>query len=180
MHKKVYDGSVERLRRPERLETMQVDRVVEICLRQGDFKTVLDCGTGSGIFAEAFFKRGLTVSGIDLNPDMIAAASKYVPHGSFKVGHLEKLPFSDKSFDLVFYAHSLHEADDLSLTLQEARRVTRSHVIALEWPFRFKLHGPPIWHRIRVGQLRRKVQQVGFSKLVVEKIGGQNLYCIEI
>jgi len=180
MHKKVYDGSVERLRRPERLETMQVEKVVDVCLKLGDFKTVLDCGTGSGIFAEAFFKRGLTVSGIDLNPDMIAAASKYVPHGFFKVGHLEKLPFSDESFDLLFYAHSLHEADDLSLALREAQRVARSHVIALEWPFRFKLHGPPIWHRIRIGKLRQLVKQLNFTNLTIQTVGGQNLYCIEI
>jgi len=111
---KIYNGSVVRLRQPERLEVMQVNRVVKICLKQGEFKTVLDCGTGSGVFAEAFHKEGLTVSGVDLNPDMIAAAKEYVPDAEFKVGHLNKLPYADKSFDLVFYAHSLHEADDLS------------------------------------------------------------------
>ncbi|MCD6205419.1 MAG: methyltransferase domain-containing protein [Candidatus Marinimicrobia bacterium] len=44
---------------------------------------------------------------------MIKAASEHVPKGLFKIGRLEKLPFSDKSFDLVFYAHSLHETDNL-------------------------------------------------------------------
>jgi len=178
--KKVYDGSVERLRRSERLEVMQVDRVVELCLKQGDFKTVLDCGTGSGVFAEAFIKRGLTVAGVDLNPEMIAAAKEYVPEAEFKVGHLEKLPYPDKSFDLVFYSHSLHEADKLSIALREARRVARSHVIALEWPFRFKLHGPPIWHRIRVGKLRQEIKQLGFRKFSIEKGGDQNLYILAI
>lgn len=180
MLKKVYDGSVERLRRSERLEVMQVDKVVEICLNQGEFKTVLDCGTGSGVFAEAFIKRGLTVAGVDLNPEMIAAAKEYVPEAEFKVGNLGKLPYPDKSFDLVFYAHSLHEADKLSIALREARRVARSLVIALEWPFRFKLHGPPIWHRIRVGRLRREIKQLEFSQFAIEKVGDQNLYILAI
>ncbi|MDO9547917.1 MAG: class I SAM-dependent methyltransferase [Candidatus Marinimicrobia bacterium] len=180
MLKKVYDGSVDRLRRAERLEVMQVDRVVDICLNQNKFKTVLDCGTGSGVFAEAFQKRGLTVAGIDLNPDMITAAKKHVPKAEFKVGHLESLPYTDKSFDLVFYAHSLHEADDLSIALLEAQRVAISNVIALEWPFRFKLHGPPIRHRIRVGKLHQEVKQLGFRKFNIEKVGDQNLYILAI
>lgn len=178
MGSRIYSGAVERLRRADRLEVMQVDRVVEICLNQGDFKTVLDCGTGSGVFAEAFFKNGLQIAGVDLNPDMISTTREYVPGGEFKVGHLENLPFKDKSFDLVFYAHSLHEADDLSLALREARRVARSHVIALEWPFRFKLHGPPIWHRIRVGKLRQVVRQLNFTQLTIEKVGDQNLFIL--
>ena len=110
---------------------------------------------------------------------MIKAASEHVPKGLFKIGRLEKLPFSDKSFDLVFYAHSLHETDNLNLALKEAGRVARSHVIALEWPFDFKLHGPPIWHRIRVGRMRKEVKQLGFQQLTVEKIGGQNLFILE-
>jgi len=178
--KKVYSGGVERLRRPDHLEVMQVERVTDICLSQGEFKTVLDCGTGSGVFAEAFHKRGLKVAGVDLNPEMIAAAKEYVPAAEFKVGNIEQLPFQDKSFDLVFYAHSLHEADDLSRALREAQRVAISHVIALEWPFRFKLHGPPLWHRIRIGKLREAAKRLVFKKLTVEKVGDQNLYILAI
>ena len=175
---KIYNGPVVRLHQPERLEVMQVDAVVKICLKQGEFKSVLDCGTGSGVFAEAFYKEGLKVSGVDLNPDKIAAAKEYVQEAEFKVGHLNKLPYADKSFDLLFYAHSLHEADNLSIALREAQRVAGSHVIALEWPFRFKLHGPPIRHRIRVGRLREEVKRLGFKNFTVEKVGDQNLYIL--
>ena len=178
MYKKVYNGAVERLRQPERLEEMQVYTVVKICLKQAEFRSILDCGTGSGVFAEAFHKEGLTVSGVDLNPDMIAAAKEYVPDAEFEVGHLNKLPYADKSFDLVFYAHSLHEADDLRIALREAQRVARSHVIALEWPFRFKLRGPPIRHRIRAGRLREEVKLLGFKNFTIEKAGNQNLYIL--
>lgn len=180
MNTKVYNGSVERLRRMERLQVMQVQRVVEICLTQGAFQTVLDCGTGSGVFAEEFLKNGLSVTGIDLNPEMITAARAYVPGGRFNVAQLERLPFREKSFDLVFYAHSLHEAGDLCLALAEAKRVARSHVMALEWSVRCKLHGPPIGHRIRIGHLRRELQRLKFQQLTIESIGGQNLYIMKI
>ncbi|HDP67886.1 MAG TPA: class I SAM-dependent methyltransferase [Candidatus Marinimicrobia bacterium] len=180
MNTKVYNGSVARLRRAERLQVMQVERVVELCLKQDDFKTVLDCGTGSGVFAEAFLKKGLTVIGIDLNPEMIAAARAYVLGGRFNVARLERLPFREKSFDLLFYAHSLHEAGDLCLALAEAKRVARRHVMALEWPVRFKLHGPPVGHRIRVRELRGILRRLQFQALMVESIGGQNLYIMAI
>lgn len=180
MNTKVYNGSVERLRRVERIQVMQVERVVELCLQHGDFKTVLDCGTGSGVFAEAFQKKGLIVVGIDLNPEMIAAARAYVPGGRFNVARLERLPFREKSFDLVFFAHSLHEAGDLGSALAEAKRVARRHVMALEWSMRCKLHGPPIGHRIRIGHLRRELKRLKFQPLTIESIGGQNLYVMKI
>lgn len=164
----------------ERLQVMQVQRVVEICLTQGAFQTVLDCGTGSGVFAEEFLKNGLSVTGIDLNPEMITAARAYVPGGGFNVARLERLPFREKSFDLLFYAHSLHEAGDLCLALAEAKRVARSHVMALEWSVRCKLYGPPIGHRIRIGHLRRELQRLKFQQLTIESIGGQNLYIMKI
>lgn len=180
MSTKVYDGSVERLRRAERLRVMQVGRVVEICLKQGDFQTVLDCGTGSGVFAEAFSRKGLTVTGIDLNPAMIAAAGELVPGSNFGIGRIEQLPFVDKAFDLVFYAHSLHEVYDLSLALGEAKRVARSHVMALEWPPRIRRHGPPADHRIRIGELRRILRRWQFRQLTIESVGEQNLYIMKI
>ena len=74
MNRKVYSGSVEHLRRQECLEILQVDKVVDLCLDGRKIQSVLDAGTGSGIFAGAFNKRGLSVAGFDLKPEMIDAA----------------------------------------------------------------------------------------------------------
>ena len=50
MHVKLYDGTVERLRSPERVARLEVDRVVSLCLEAADLRSVLDVGVGSGLF----------------------------------------------------------------------------------------------------------------------------------
>lgn len=178
MHKKVYQGSADRLRRAERLEILQVDCVVDLCLKDRDIHSVLDAG--SGVFAEAFHQRGLKIAGIDINPLMIEAARQHVPDGEFKTGELEQLPYGVNSFDLVFYAHALHEADSLEKALSEAKRVTTKYVAALEWQFKITKHGPPLWHRIKVGRLRRVAKKLGFINVDVKSIGRQNLFLLTI
>ena len=54
MHERRFTGDVERLRAPERIARLEVDRVVNLCLEGTRVDNVLDVGTGSGIFAEAF------------------------------------------------------------------------------------------------------------------------------
>lgn len=178
MHKKVYQGSADRLRRAERLEILQVDCVVDLCLKDRDIHSVLDAG--SGVFAEAFHQRGLKIAGIDINPLMIEAARQHVPDGEFKTGELEQLPYGVNSFDLVFYTHALHEADSLEKALSEAKRVTTKYVAALEWQFKITKHGPPLWHRIKVGRLRRVAKKLGFINVDVKSIGRQNLFLLTI
>jgi len=55
---KVYRAGVERLRLPERLAILEVDKVTALALQGIAARTILDVGTGSGIFAEAFAARG--------------------------------------------------------------------------------------------------------------------------
>ena len=54
MHERRFKGEVERLRAPERIQRIEVDRVVNLCLEGVRADSVLDVGTGSAIFAEAF------------------------------------------------------------------------------------------------------------------------------
>ncbi len=74
MGERQYGGSVERLRAPERVRLLEVGHVVDLCLAGEGIATVLDVGTGSGLFAEEFDRRDLMVSGIDVSPAMVAAA----------------------------------------------------------------------------------------------------------
>ncbi len=109
MYEKRFDGTVEMLRSPERVEQLEVERVADLCLESADLKSVLDIGAGSGLFTEAFALRGVKTAGVDVNREMIAAAQRFVPEGDFREASAEALPYPDNSFDLVFLGLLLHE-----------------------------------------------------------------------
>jgi 2-polyprenyl-3-methyl-5-hydroxy-6-metoxy-1,4-benzoquinol methylase len=91
MHEKRFNRAIERLRDPERVKRLEVEKVITMVLDGREFHSVLDVGTGSGLFAEAFASRGLQVWGVDANPEMLPVAAQYVPTGSFKEGIVEAL-----------------------------------------------------------------------------------------
>ena len=165
MNEKLYDGTVERLRSPERVARLEVERVVTLCLEAADLRSVLDVGVGSGLFAEVFSQRGLGVSGIDVNPQMITTARQFVPQGDFRESTAEELPYPNASFDLVFYGLVLHESDAPLKALQEARRVSRQRVCILEWPYQDGEFGPPLAHRLSPTELADFARQAGFTHL---------------
>jgi ubiquinone/menaquinone biosynthesis C-methylase UbiE len=163
MHEKRFDGAVERLRAPERLARLEAPRVVDLALAGITAEEVLDVGVGSGVFAEAFAQRGLTIAGVDVNPAMIAAAQTFVPGGDFRLAPAEALPFPAATFDLVFLGLLLHESDDPRQVLQEAQRVGRQRVAILEWIYQEQDFGPPLAHRIAPATIQDLARQVGFT-----------------
>lgn len=92
---------------------------------------VLDVGTGPGVLlAElAALRQDLRVTGVDLSADMIAAAERNLaPYGSragAQVGDVTRLPFADRSFDLIVSSFSLHHWDDPEAAVPELARVLR-------------------------------------------------------
>jgi ubiquinone/menaquinone biosynthesis C-methylase UbiE len=180
MHEKRFKGDVSRLRAPERVERLEVERVVDLCLEKGQFENVLDVGTGSGLFAEAFVKRGLKVSGVDVNPEMLTAARQYVPNGDFREGIVEMLPFPEGSFDLAFLGVVLHESDETLKVLKEAARVARKLVCILEWPYREQSFGPPLSDRLNPEDLAGLFQKAGFRKWGMTDLTNTVLYWLEV
>jgi ubiquinone/menaquinone biosynthesis C-methylase UbiE len=173
MHERRFQGDIDRLRTPERVALLEVDRVVDLCLEDVEVDTVLDVGTGSGIFAEAFSGRGKRVTGIDPNPAMLEAAGTFVPSGEFLHGTIEAIPLSEASFDVVFLGHVLHESDDLARALAETRRVAKKRVCVLEWPHKAEESGPPLEHRLTTDQVVLAAKGSGFSR--IETIGMQHM-----
>ena len=165
MHEKLYDGGIDRLRAPERVARLEVEHVVGLCLEAAKLKSVLDVGVGSGLFAEEFSKRGLEVAGVDVNPEMVVAAKRFVLNGDFRESAAEALPYSDASFDLVFFGLLLHESDEPLKVLQEARRVSRKRICILEWPYHEGEFGPPLAHRLKPTEIADLARQAGFAHL---------------
>jgi len=180
MHEKRFEGAPERLRTPDRVERLEVEKVTNLCLDGKRITSILDVGTGSGLFAEVFSKHGLEVSGVDANPEILAAARQYVPAGDFREGTAEALPYPDGSFDLVFLGLVLHESDDTLKALKEACRVARQRVCILEWPYRDGVFGPPLADRLNPDNLADMFQKAGFRKWKLTELSNTVFYGLEV
>jgi ubiquinone/menaquinone biosynthesis C-methylase UbiE len=165
MHERRFSGTTAMLHSPERLALLEIERVVDLCLEAFPAVSVLDVGTGTGLFAKGFAARGLNVAGIDVSPTMIEAARRQVPQARFQHAPAEAIPYDDDTFDLAFLGLVLHEADDRLQTLREVRRVARLGAAVLEWPFRQAEYGPPLAHRLRPEQIATLAQNVSFSRI---------------
>ena len=160
----MYEGKIDDLRAPQRLKRLEVERVVELSLEKLFVTKVLDIGTGTGIFAESFSFRNMNVTGVDINPDMLNAATQIVPGVNFRKALAEKLPFNDKSFDIAFLGLVLHESDHPLDVLKETYRVVVSRVIILEWIYREEKYGPPLDQRFKVEEVTKLARSAGFKK----------------
>ena len=147
-NERVYSQGPDKLRSPERRDRLEVEKVVQRCLQAANVRTLLDIGTGSALFAEAFHGAGVVVAGVDINAEMIEAARKHLPEGDFSVASAENLPFADGSFDSTFFGVVFHEVSDYAKALHEAHRVARCCTFILEWQYKDEEFGPPIEHRL--------------------------------
>jgi ubiquinone/menaquinone biosynthesis C-methylase UbiE len=180
MHEKRFNREIERLRDPERIKRLEIERVVELSMDNlKETHSILDVGTGSGLFAEKFAAKKLHVTGLDANPEMLPVAKKYVPSGIFQEGNAEVLPFPDESFDLVFMGLLLHETDDILSAIQEAYRVTRQRLAILEWPYEVQEFGPPLEHRVSNEKIIAISKQVGFIDIRKVQLESLVLYLID-
>lgn len=180
MGEKRFDGDISRLRSDERIALLEIEHVMAYALEGIEARSILDVGTGSGIFAEAFAGKGLAVSGVDANPSMEVHFHHYVPHGDFRQSSAEALPFEDASFDVVFMGHVLHETDDALKALQEARRLARMRVLILEWPYRDEPKGPPLGHRLKTETVIQWAGEAGFLKIETLPLSHMNLFRLDL
>jgi len=156
-----------------------VPRVVDLCLGAAPVSSVLDVGTGSGVFARAFADRELTVAGNDLSLRMLRYARYQAPDIPFILARMEELPFAADAFDLVFLSHVLHETDDLPHTLAELRRCARQLVAALEWPNIDEPAGPPLRHRLQSKEVLETAIDAGFQSATAIPLERMVLYLFE-
>lgn len=164
MNEKRFAGDISRLRSPERQARLQPEKVLAYSLAGMDVRSVLDVGSGTGLFAELFLKAGVNVKGVDCNPEFVKIASELVPAVDFKVAVAEKLPFDNGQFDLVFMGHLLHETDDPEKAVKEAFRVCRKRLAVLEWPYFEQEVGPPLEHRISLEKIKEFGKKAGFTE----------------
>lgn len=164
-HDRRFHGEPDKLRAPERLALLEVERVLAVTLEGAATERLLDIGTGTGVFAEAFSGFVPCVMGIDVNPHLLRAARALAPGIRFLGGSAEALPLRTHSFDIAFLGHVLHETDNPATVLEEARRVARTRVAVLEWPYLQEEHGPPLEHRLRPETIEAAARHAGYRRV---------------
>ncbi|QFZ18862.1 methyltransferase domain-containing protein [Saccharothrix syringae] len=86
-------------------------------------RTVVDVGCGGGRAVAELAGRGARAIGVDLDPDMVAAARERLPAGEFHVGDARALPLGTGSVAGYRADKVLHLLDDPARAVAEARRV---------------------------------------------------------
>ncbi len=176
MNDRIYKGQIDRLREPERTNRLEIEKVVDLCLEEKGIKTLLDIGTGSGLFAEAFSKAGLLISGIDINEEMLTAAREYLPKCDFQIAPAENIPYGDKSFDAAFFGMVFHEVSDYKKALSEAFRVSKNTTLILEWQYEVQDFGPPLEHRLSSEFIKYLAKEVGYTNISEIRLSNLVLY----
>lgn len=89
---------------------------------------VLDVACGTGVLARALLERvgpEGSVTGLDINPGMLAVARRKEPKVDWRQGPAEALPFADRSFDAVVSQFGLMFFDNRRAAIAEMMRVLK-------------------------------------------------------
>ena len=106
---------------------LYLDRLFELLHRTGA-KNVLDAGCGEGYVYRAMKKRGYSGkwTGYDISPEAIEYARHESPEVEWQTAGVERLPFPDRSFDLVLSSEVLEHLPDPRSAVSAFRGSSRS------------------------------------------------------
>lgn len=179
MSDRKYKGKFDRLRAKERFEAIEVLKIVNLVLKDKQYSSMIDIGTGGGLFAEAFKDKGINAVGIDCNDDFLSAVRDILPNITFKKAVAEEIPFANESFDFALMGHVYHEVDNREKAMSEAYRVVKERLVIVEWPYVSEEKGPPLDHRIKKEEIVEGALKAGFSNCVVKPLNNVELYIID-
>jgi ubiquinone/menaquinone biosynthesis C-methylase UbiE len=106
-----------------------LQKLLEMATITGE-EDLLDVATGGGHTANAFAGRVKKVTAVDITPEMLVAAEKFIKGNGhknveFKIGDAEKLPFPEIVFDIVTCRIAPHHFPDVKKFVEEVHRVLK-------------------------------------------------------
>ena len=91
-----------------------------------DLSPALDVGTGTGFYIKELLRLGIECVGVDASKAMLSEAKNKLPSSvNLICGNIEKLPFKDKTFNLITSCRVFSHVSKLNLVMQELGRITK-------------------------------------------------------
>ena len=107
-------------------DRLEKQAVAELLLTNSSRGKLLDVGCGTGHWSQFFGELGLTVTGVDISPEMIRVANEKNTNGvSFKIADIHHLPFEDGMFDVSAAITTLEFVRNPAGVIHEMVRCTR-------------------------------------------------------
>ena len=163
-------SSIERMLRPERMETLDPFRVLSHCpVNPRD--TVADIGCGPGYFTLPLAKFLINgkVYGLDTSDEMVEACRVRLDEA--RLGNFEILkcgeydfPVAPASVDGLFIAFVVHHPSDRERFLTAAKEMLKpgGWCFIMEWHKKETESGPPLEARITPDEMRQFARNSGF------------------
>lgn len=117
-------GRYDRFMRKDRAAYDEMYALIRPIVR---YKTVLELATGTGLIAKNIVNVAAHIEATDASAEMIAEAKRDNRSAKlhFSVQDMFRLPYADKSFDVVIVSNALHIVPQPEKALQEIKRVLK-------------------------------------------------------
>ena len=127
-HRNFWDKNAGRYDRFMRKDRAAYDEMYAMIRPVVKAKTVLELATGTGLIAKNIVNAAAHIEATDASPEMIAEAKRDNRSAKlhFSVRDMFRLPYADKSFDVVIVSNALHIIPQPEKALAEIRRVLKN------------------------------------------------------
>ena len=127
-HKNFWDKNAGRYDRFMQKDRAAYDEMYVLIRPVVKAKTVLELATGTGLIAKHIVNAAAHIEATDASPEMIAEAKRDNRSAKlhFSVRDMFRLPYADKSFDVVIVSNALHIIPQPEKALAEIRRVLKN------------------------------------------------------
>ena len=186
-HRNFWDRNAGRYDRFMRKDRAAYDEMYKLIRPVVKAKTVLELATGTGLIAKNIVNAAAHIEATDASAEMILEAKRDNRSAKlhFSVQDMFRLPYADKSFDVVIVSNALHIVPQPEKALDEIRRVLKDGGVLIAPTFhprretRFR-QGKGIFHE--AGRISSP-QQVGERGIPVlpaaERLDGAEKRCPE-
>ena len=126
-HKNFWDKNAGRYDRFMRKDRAAYEEMYALIWPVVKGKTVLELATGTGLIAKSIVNAAAHIEATDASVGMIAEAKRDNQSAKlhFSVQDMFRLPYADKSFDVVIVSNALHIVPQPEKALQEIKRVLK-------------------------------------------------------